>query len=141
MSDKTIVRNSLQAGLAVSARCKSPRSGVTACAERIVTLSHTRKRSALAIALQFFAAIVAGFVSNTQEVVADNLFVSLGNNIEELTPNGTSTTFASGVAAVGLAFNTNGDLFSTEDPGGSIFQFAPKRDSIHLRRRRVLSAI
>ena len=89
-----------------------------------MTLSHTRKRSALAIALQFFAAIVAGFVSNTQEVVADNLFVSLGNNIEELTPNGTSTTFASGVAAVGLAFNTNGDLFSTEDPGGSIFQFA-----------------
>ena len=47
MFDKTIVRSLLQAGLAVSARCKSRRSGATACAEGNAMPSPTRKRSAL----------------------------------------------------------------------------------------------
>jgi sugar lactone lactonase YvrE len=58
---------------------------------------------------------------------AQNLFESDGSgNIYKFTPNGTQSTFASGLNnPAGLAFNNAGDLFVSSYSGNSIFEFTP----------------
>lgn len=58
---------------------------------------------------------------------AQNLFVSdLSSNVYEFTPDGTRSTFASGLGASGpLAFNSKGDLFVADPGGGEIYEFTP----------------
>jgi hypothetical protein len=59
-------------------------------------------------------------------VQAQNMFVSHGANIYEFTPNGTQSTFASGLLdPVGLAFDRAGDLFESDWGSGHIYQFTP----------------
>jgi sugar lactone lactonase YvrE len=62
--------------------------------------------------------------SNTQ---AQNLFVSDtgSGKIYEYTPDGVRTTFASGLATAGLAFNSAGDLFVADNDSGNIYEFTP----------------
>lgn len=63
----------------------------------------------------FSGAIAAGTVTLTvASAPAQNLFVSSGENIVEITPSGTQSIFASvGAHADGLAFDSAGDLFAT----------------------------
>jgi sugar lactone lactonase YvrE len=56
---------------------------------------------------------------------AQNLFVSEGSSIYEITPGGVESTFATGVAyPEGMAFDSAGNLFVT-DTGGNIDRFTP----------------
>jgi hypothetical protein len=60
--------------------------------------------------------------------LADDVFVSVGytNSIYKFTPDGTRTTFASGVdGPEGLAFNSSGDLFEAAASSDCIYRFAP----------------
>jgi len=58
------------------------------------------------------------------------LFVAYENDIYEFTPNGGSSTFASGLAPPeGLAFNSAGDLFEADEGGGHIYEFTPNGGS------------
>ena len=59
---------------------------------------------------------------------AQNLFMAdgYGNNIDEFTPGGVQSTFASGLnEPVGLAFNNAGDLFELDYNSGNIYKFTP----------------
>lgn len=59
---------------------------------------------------------------------AQNLFVgaATGNSIVEFAPDGTATTFASGLSdARALAFNSSGALFEADVVSGNIYEFAP----------------
>ena len=61
-------------------------------------------------------------------VLAQNLFVVMDNtNIAEFTPDGTQSTFASGLGLPGgLAFNKTGDLFVADFiPPGNIYEYTP----------------
>ena len=76
----------------------------------------------------FGGAICAGMVAIIcMSAQAQNLFVSdLSSNVYEFTPDGTRSTFASGIAASGdLAFNSKGDLFVADPIGGEIYEFTP----------------
>src|SRR5215471_17034544 len=56
---------------------------------------------------------------------AQNLFLSAGNSIYEFTPNGTETTFASGLIGPGaLTFDEGGNLFVADS--GTIDRFTPQ---------------
>jgi hypothetical protein len=58
---------------------------------------------------------------------AGNLFANNGKDIDEFTPGGVESTFASGSVApfaVGLAFNSVGNLF-VSDSSGNIYEFTP----------------
>src|SRR5271157_2749455 len=59
---------------------------------------------------------------------AQNLFVSNqgSGTISEISPEGTVTTFASGLSNPnGLAFNSSGDLFVANENVGTISEIAP----------------
>jgi autotransporter-associated beta strand protein len=69
-------------------------------------------------------AISISLLASGHLAIAQNLFVGdLSGNIYEFTPNGTRSTFASGLAGPwGLAFNSSGNLFVASD---SIYKYAP----------------
>src|SRR5262245_1750373 len=54
---------------------------------------------------------------------AQNLFVSGGNSVNEFTPNGAETTFASGLTGGPLVFDEAGNLFVADR--GRIVRFTP----------------
>ena len=54
--------------------------------------------------------------------MAQNLFVAGGSERTEITSNGTQRTFASGVNASAVAFNSAGDLFVTDIGNGSTYE-------------------
>src|SRR5580704_1385639 len=60
---------------------------------------------------------------------AQNLFVSAGFNgstVTEITPGGTESTFASGLSNPrGLAFNSAGILFVSDNGSGNIYEYTP----------------
>jgi sugar lactone lactonase YvrE len=63
---------------------------------------------------------------------AGDLFeADFSGNIYEFTPNGGSSTFASGLDASpnGLAFNSAGDLFEADTGSGNIYEFTPNGGS------------
>ena len=55
---------------------------------------------------------------------AGNVFIGFGTNINEFTPTGSQSTFASGVFPFGLAFDPSGNLFEA-DANGVINKFTP----------------
>jgi len=69
---------------------------------------------------------------------AQNLFVSEGSSIYEITPGGVESTFATGVAyPEGMAFDSIGDLFVTDnaslpDPVYLAFQPVPEPSTLTL---------
>src|SRR5579859_5522965 len=76
----------------------------------------------------FCGVVCAGAVILTiTSAQARNLFVSdTSSNVYEFAPDGTRSTFASGMAASGaLAFNSKGDLFVADLVGGAIYEFTP----------------
>ena len=57
---------------------------------------------------------------------AQNLFAADGGDIDEFTPNGVLSTFASGLAVpVGLAFDSVGNLFVADEGSGAVYKFTP----------------
>ena len=54
--------------------------------------------------------------------MAQNLFVAGGGRVTEITSNGTQRTFASGVNASAVAFNSAGDLFVTDIGSGPTYE-------------------
>ncbi|MGH7978747.1 MAG: hypothetical protein ACREE6_05185, partial [Limisphaerales bacterium] len=54
---------------------------------------------------------------------AQNIFATANNNIYQITPDGTVTTFASAPAGNGLAFGPNGNLFMSVNGAGDIDEF------------------
>ena len=46
-------------------------------------------------------------------------------NIYEFTPDGTRSTFASGLTPRGLAFDSAGNLFEADNVSGNIYEFTP----------------
>src|SRR5437016_2654656 len=57
--------------------------------------------------------------------LAQNLFVSAGGNaIYELTPAGARSVFTSGFIPLGLAVDSEGNLFAVDGTGHNIYKFA-----------------
>jgi sugar lactone lactonase YvrE len=80
----------------------------------------------LTVAFPFIA--TAAIVLKASSAHAQNLFVAefYTGNIYEFTPNGTRSTFASGLRyPSALAFNKAGDLFVCELVSGNIYEFTP----------------
>ena len=46
-------------------------------------------------------------------------------NITEITPNGTQSTFASGVDPQGMAMSSSGNLFQTDYRSGNVYEYSP----------------
>ena len=56
----------------------------------------------------------------------DILYVANGSQIDEFTPDGIRTTFASGLdVAAGLAFDSSGYLFEADYCSGHIYESSP----------------
>src|SRR6266487_3450587 len=57
---------------------------------------------------------------------AQNLFAADGGDIDEFTPNGVRSTFASGLnMPAGLAFDAAGNLFVADAGSGAVYKFTP----------------
>ena len=74
------------------------------------------------------AALTLVALGAAQAGYAQNLFeADLGSgNINEFTPSGTKTTFATGLdGPAGLAFNSSGNLFEADSFSGTTYEFTP----------------
>jgi sugar lactone lactonase YvrE len=60
---------------------------------------------------------------------AGNLFVNASGSIMKFTPEGVGSVFASGVGAIGLAFDSGGNLYAANNGGGTIIKFTPDGSS------------
>jgi sugar lactone lactonase YvrE len=72
--------------------------------------------------------VFIGFLFSVHYANADDLFVSdMGSGcIYRIAPNGTKSTFASGLnLPSGLAFDGNGNLFVADSRAGNIYEFTP----------------
>ena len=55
-----------------------------------------------------------------------NLFDGTGSTITEFAPDGSQSTFASGLNVIlGLAFDSSGNLFAADQNGGLVYKFTP----------------
>jgi hypothetical protein len=55
-----------------------------------------------------------------------NLFVSSSTNILKITPSGYTNIFATGIYTWGLAFNSAGDLFVSDNSSNNIYEYTPE---------------
>jgi len=90
----------------------------------------TKFKSCLRVVCHAFAgAVCAGVVLLTAaSVQAQNLFVGTSGGIGSIlkfTPDGTQSSFNSGLPALALAFNSAGDLFEADIGSGNIYEFTP----------------
>src|SRR5207248_493226 len=86
------------------------------------------KKTALRYLLATVAGLTTALLSISALAASGNLFeADFGTGtIFKFAPDGTKTTFASGLSSpTGLAFDSSGNLFEADFGTGTIFKFAP----------------